>query len=70
MVVVVVTKGEDKAEVGWGLVRGEAWVRAARQAIRRRVRGEGEGRGEDDDAVVPTRWMVVPLGVADGLGEG
>lgn len=51
-------------EVGEG--RGVAWVRAARQAMRSRVRGEGEGRGEVDEGGL-TRWMVVPLGVVEGL---
>lgn len=46
-------------------VSGEACAIAARQAMRRIVRGEGEGKEE----ALPTRWMVALRGVLDMLDD-
>ena len=48
-----------------GAVRGDACVMAIKHAIMSTVLGEGDGIGEEG----PTRWIVVPRGVADRLGE-
>lgn len=45
---------------------GEAWTIAARQAIRRIVRGDGDGMGEEG---WPIRWIVVLRGVAERLDD-
>ena len=45
---------------------GEAWVMAMKQASISRVRGDGDGNGEDGPE--PERRIVWQRGVVDGLG--